>query len=43
MELLALKHNVVTYKPSSGANSNELSHRMRVFGRLEVNFRESEL
>lgn len=43
MELLALNHNIVTYKPSSGANSNELNPRMRAFGRLEVNFTEREL
>jgi len=32
-----------SYKPSPGASSNELTHRMRAFGWLEVNFRESEL
>lgn len=43
MELLVLNHDTVSDKPSSSANSNELNQRMGAFGRLEDNFRESEL
>lgn len=42
MELLPVNHNIVTDEPSSSANS-ELNQRMGAFGRLEDNFRESEL